>query len=152
LILIPKLHRDPIVPESEQLLAQTIVVLALPFGRQKLDNGVCAREEEGTVTPDACRSVGLRDFRWIPFVWLVGVVLRRSATSSPCDLFKGLKKWISPKKSDHDQASTGTGMLACVQRLARTNIGDQKHARDSTHDALPSATWSSSASRAERGK
>lgn len=42
LILIPKLDRDPIIPESEQLLAQTIVVLALPFGRQKLDDGVCA--------------------------------------------------------------------------------------------------------------
>jgi hypothetical protein len=34
-------------------------------------------------------------------------------------------------------------MLACVQGLARTNIGDHKNARDKTLDALPAATWPS---------
>jgi hypothetical protein len=32
-------------------------------------------------------------------------------------------------------------MLACVQGLARTNIGDEKNARDESLDALPAATW-----------
>lgn len=73
LILIPELNRDPIVPKSEKLLAQSIVAFALPFGCQKFDNGVCAREEEGTVTPDASWRVGLRDSLGISFAWLVGV-------------------------------------------------------------------------------
>lgn len=67
LILIPELNRDPIVPEGEQLLAQSIVALALPFGRQKIDNGIRARKEGGAVTPDAARSVGLRNSLEIPF-------------------------------------------------------------------------------------
>lgn len=46
LILIPRLDRDPIIPEREQLLAETVVVLALPFGRQKLDNGICSRKKK----------------------------------------------------------------------------------------------------------
>lgn len=78
LVLVPELHRDPIIPKSEQLLAQAIIVLTLPLGCEKLDNGVCAREKEGTVTPDTIRSVGLRDSRGIPFAWLVRVVLRGS--------------------------------------------------------------------------
>jgi hypothetical protein len=32
-------------------------------------------------------------------------------------------------------------VLACVQGLARTNIGDEKNARDESLDALPAATW-----------
>ena len=79
LVLVPELHRDPIIPKSEQLLAQAIIVLALPLGCEKLDNGVCAGEKEGTVTPDTIRSVGLRDPRGIPCAWLVRVdVLRGS--------------------------------------------------------------------------
>ena len=71
LILIPELNRDPIVPESEQLLAQSIVTFALPFCRQKFDNGVCPREEAGTVTPDASWRVGLRHSLGISFAWLM---------------------------------------------------------------------------------
>lgn len=77
LVLVPELNRDPIIPKSEQLLAQAIIVLALPFGCEKLDNGVCAGEKEGTITPDTIRSVGLRDSRGIPCAWLVRVDMLR---------------------------------------------------------------------------
>jgi hypothetical protein len=79
-------------------------VFALPFGRQKLDNGVCAWEKEGTVTPDASRGVGLRDFRGISFAWLV----RGSATSSAwnCTPYGEASK-NSDSRRNHDRAWPG---------------------------------------------
>ncbi|KAK5635778.1 hypothetical protein RRF57_011490 [Xylaria bambusicola] len=56
--LVPELHGDAVVREREQLLAQTVPLLALPFlGQEDLDL-VAARQERVSVAPDRVRRVG----------------------------------------------------------------------------------------------
>lgn len=56
--LVPELHGDLIIAEGEQLLAQPVSMLALPFLRQERGDGVPALEERGAVAPDAVGRVG----------------------------------------------------------------------------------------------
>jgi hypothetical protein len=55
------LHGDAIVAEGKELLAQTVVTLALPLGCEESNDGLGAGEERGAVTPDAGRSIALSD-------------------------------------------------------------------------------------------
>lgn len=82
LVLVPELHGDAIIAERKEFLAKAIVVLSLPFGCQKLNNILGAREERGSVTPDARRSISLRDAGRVSFPWLVSDSI---TTSFPCN-------------------------------------------------------------------
>lgn len=57
LILIPELHRDFILPEREQLLAQSIVAFTCPFGREEGDDGRVPAEKLVAIAPDAVDGV-----------------------------------------------------------------------------------------------
>lgn len=57
LILVPELHGDAVIGEREQLFAETVGMLLLPFLSQKFDYGVGSCEEGSTVAPDAVRGV-----------------------------------------------------------------------------------------------
>lgn len=59
LILIPELHRDLVLPEREQLLAQSIVVLTRPLGREERDDGRVSAEKLVAVAPDAIDRVAV---------------------------------------------------------------------------------------------
>lgn len=63
--LVPELHRDLVVGEGEQLLAQAVALLALPLLRQEGLDGVPARQEGGAVAPDRVRGVGEFYFGWV---------------------------------------------------------------------------------------
>ena len=75
LIFIPKLDCNLVVRKREQLLAQLVIVLFLPFRLQEADNGSAALEEFITVAPDRIFSVGFgacfgiaverREMHWI---------------------------------------------------------------------------------------
>ena len=56
--LIPKLHRNPLLPPSENFLAQAVVLLARPLGAQEIRDGGGAGEESGAVAPEGCGGVG----------------------------------------------------------------------------------------------
>jgi hypothetical protein len=58
--LIPELHRDLVIAECEQLLAEAVFFLYRPFASQKVDDGFSPAEEVVSVTPDAVCSVSLR--------------------------------------------------------------------------------------------
>lgn len=57
LVLVPKLHCNPVVCKSEKLLAQTIRLLFLPLGGQEIDDGLGAGQEKISVTPDGVIGV-----------------------------------------------------------------------------------------------
>lgn len=61
MILIPELHRDLILPEREQLLAQSIVAFTRPFGREEGDDGRVPAEKLIAIAPDAVDGVTIFD-------------------------------------------------------------------------------------------
>jgi hypothetical protein len=76
------LHGDAIITESKEFLAQAVVALSLPLGCQKLDNALGPREERGSITPNACRSICLRYSGRISFARSVSHSI---TTSFPCN-------------------------------------------------------------------
>lgn len=61
LILVPELDRDFIFGEGEELLAEAVALLLLPFlGQKFLDRGSTGNER-GTISPDAVRGVRFGD-------------------------------------------------------------------------------------------
>lgn len=61
LVLVPELHGDLVVGESEQLLAQSIGLLLVPLLGQEVDDGFSTGEEAVAVAPDAVGGVGFGD-------------------------------------------------------------------------------------------
>jgi len=66
LILVPELHRDLVIGECEQLLAQAVVLFLLPFLGQEVNNRICAREESVAVPPDGVGCVRFRACNGMP--------------------------------------------------------------------------------------
>ena len=65
-VLVPELHRDAVLGERKQLLAQPVAVLLGPLGLEKVDNGCVALQERVAVAPDAVVGVGRGDDGGIP--------------------------------------------------------------------------------------
>lgn len=61
LILVPELHGNLVVRESEEFLAQAVGFFFLPFRCEEGDDGVCTLEEVGAVAPDGVGGVGFGD-------------------------------------------------------------------------------------------
>src|SRR5215469_18318777 len=59
LVLEP--DRDPVLPEGPQVLAQGVVELAVPLGREELDDRGPPGEEGIAVAPGRVHGVGARD-------------------------------------------------------------------------------------------
>lgn len=57
LVLIPELHRDLVVGESEELFAQAIRLLLVPLPCEKVNDGFAAGEEAVAIAPDAVGCV-----------------------------------------------------------------------------------------------
>lgn len=66
LVLIPELYCDLVVGECEELLAETIALLLLPFFRQHVLYRSGSGEKRGTVPPDAVWRICLGDCCRIP--------------------------------------------------------------------------------------
>lgn len=66
LILVPKLDRDLVCCECEELFAQTVVLLPLPFLCEKVYDLVVALDKTGSVPPDAVFGIGFGDGDRIP--------------------------------------------------------------------------------------
>lgn len=64
-ILIPELDRDLILGEGEQLLAEGVVLLFLPFLGQEVLDGGSSGKERGPISPDAVGGVGLGNHFWV---------------------------------------------------------------------------------------
>jgi hypothetical protein len=78
LVLVPELHRDLVVGESEELFAQAVGLFFRPLGCQEVFDGGGALQEVGAVAPDAVGGVGFgysfgvslsRGTRLEPFLW-----------------------------------------------------------------------------------
>lgn len=52
--------------EGEELFAEAVVELFLPFGGEEGDDGVGAGEEVRAVAPDAIRRIGFGNVGWVP--------------------------------------------------------------------------------------
>jgi hypothetical protein len=60
LIFVPELDSDLVLSESEELLAQLVVLLLVPFPGQEFNDGFSAGEKFVPVTPDAIARVAFR--------------------------------------------------------------------------------------------
>lgn len=61
LILVPELHRNFVLREGEQLLAEGVVLFLVPFPGQEFDDVGSPGQEFVAVAPDAVWGVGLRN-------------------------------------------------------------------------------------------
>ena len=61
-VLIPKLNSDPILVQSEEFFAQSVLLLLFPFLRQEILDLCGSAEEGGAVAPDGGGGVGLGYF------------------------------------------------------------------------------------------
>jgi len=75
LILVPKLHGDLVVRESEQLLAQPVVLFLGPFGRQERHDLLAALDEVVAIAPDRVWRVGQADLFGVPTYGLDGAIV-----------------------------------------------------------------------------
>lgn len=66
LVLVPELHGDAVVAEGEELLAQLIVALFLPLGREESDDGVRPAEKRRAVAPYGVGGVCFGDILGVP--------------------------------------------------------------------------------------
>ena len=66
LILVPELHSDFVILETEELLAQAIVLLLLPLGGEEGMNFGMAGQEDVAIAPDGGGRVGFDDTIWVP--------------------------------------------------------------------------------------
>ena len=71
LILIPKLDRNSILREGEELLAQLVVRLPLPLRSQEGNDFGGAFDERRAIAPDAIGCISQCDFLWFPAIPLV---------------------------------------------------------------------------------
>ena len=65
LVLIPELHRDLVIGESEELFAQAIRLLLVPLPCEKVNDGFAAGEEAVAIAPDAVGCVCFGNSRGI---------------------------------------------------------------------------------------
>lgn len=64
--LIPKLHSDAIILESEKFLSKSVTTRAFPFRFQERDNRLSPGKELVSNTPDTCWGVPLSDSGRVP--------------------------------------------------------------------------------------
>lgn len=81
LVLIPKLDRDLVCREREELFAQTIISLPLPFLCEKVYDLVVALNKAGSVPPDAILGICFGNGDRIPGNLLADILYNHSGFS-----------------------------------------------------------------------